>query len=238
MGTISPVRFQAALERWGLGDFVCAEAVSSGLFGQNVFVTSTQGEFVLRGVPHYAWQFPTERFFVEQMHEQTQTPVPHPYLLEPSTDIFGWAFAVMPRMVGISVLDETVASQLTPKDRRIVDSPLEGVQITKVLRPRGVVAAGDEVMRLDDLELETRLNTLTGELEKAQYLEGLLGDMGLGDVVRLDSPDESVPSGVRPNIIATMKGEAGAGDGVIWVVTHMDIVVLKPWLRSSLVRRW
>jgi hygromycin-B 7''-O-kinase len=117
LGTISPAQFQAALERLGLGNFVRAEAVSFGLFGQNVFVTSTRGTFVLRGVPHYAWQFPTERFFVERMHEQTQVPVPYPYLLEPSADIFGWAFAVMPRMVGVSVLGETVASQLTTKGR-------------------------------------------------------------------------------------------------------------------------
>jgi hygromycin-B 7''-O-kinase len=117
LGAISPVQFHAALERLGLGDFICAEPVSSGLFGQNVFVTSAQGEFVLRGAPHYAWQFPTERFFVERMHEQTQAPVPYPYLLESSADIFEWGFAVMPRMVGISVLDETVASQLTTKDR-------------------------------------------------------------------------------------------------------------------------
>jgi hygromycin-B 7''-O-kinase len=55
LGAISPAQFRAALERLGLGDFVRAEAVPFGLFGQNVFVGSTQGEFVLRGVPHYAW---------------------------------------------------------------------------------------------------------------------------------------------------------------------------------------
>jgi aminoglycoside phosphotransferase (APT) family kinase protein len=117
LGAISPGQFQAALEQFGLGNFVCAEAVSSGLFGQNVFVTSTQGEFVLRGVPHYPWQFPTERFFVERMHERTQVPVPYPYLLEPATDIFGWSFAIMPRLAGVSVMDEKVAVGLTAKDR-------------------------------------------------------------------------------------------------------------------------
>lgn len=117
LGAISPDQFQAALERFGLGDFVCAEPVSSGLFGQNVFVTSSQGEFVLRGVPHYAWQFPTERFFVERMHERTQVPVPYPYLLEPAADIFGWSFAIMPRMAGVSVMDEKVAAGLVTKDR-------------------------------------------------------------------------------------------------------------------------
>jgi aminoglycoside phosphotransferase (APT) family kinase protein len=117
LGSVSPGQFQAALERFGLGNFVCAEAVSSGLFGQNVFVTSTQGEFVLRGVPHYPWQFPTERFFVERMHERTQVPVPYPYLLEPATDIFGWSFAIMPRLAGVSVMDEKVVVGLAAKDR-------------------------------------------------------------------------------------------------------------------------
>jgi len=117
LGTISPDQFQAALEWLGLGDFVCAEPVSSGLFGQNVFVTSSQGEFVLRGVPHYPWQFPTERFFVERMHERTQVPVPYPYLLEPATDIFGWSFAIMPRLAGVSMMDEAVAAGLTDADK-------------------------------------------------------------------------------------------------------------------------
>jgi aminoglycoside phosphotransferase (APT) family kinase protein len=117
LGAISPGQFQAALEQFGLGNFVCAEPVSSGLFGQNVFVTSTKGEFVLRGVPHYPWQFPTERFFVERMHERTQVPVPYPYLLEPATDIFGWSFAIMPKLVGVSVMDEAVAAELTDADK-------------------------------------------------------------------------------------------------------------------------
>ena len=117
LGAISPAQFQAALKRFDLGDFVCAESVSSGLFGQNVFVTSSRGEFVLRGVPHYAWQFPTERFFVERMHERTRVPVPYPYLLEPATDIFGWSFAIMPKLAGISVMDEAVAAGLATKDR-------------------------------------------------------------------------------------------------------------------------
>ena len=120
LGAISPEQFQAALERLGVGDFVCAEHVSSGLFGQNVFVTSTQGEFVLRGAPHYPWQFPTEQFFVKRIHERTQVPVPYPYLLEPSTDIFGWSFAIMSRMTGVSVLDETVASRLEAKGKLVI----------------------------------------------------------------------------------------------------------------------
>ncbi len=117
LGHISPDQFQAALTRLHLGDFVRAEPVPSGLFGQNVFLTSTQGEFVLRGVPHYPWQFPTEQFFVHRLHEQTQVPVPYPYLLDPASDIFGWSFVIMPRLPGLHLQDKNVVSELSLPDR-------------------------------------------------------------------------------------------------------------------------
>jgi len=117
LGQISPEQFQMALDRLHLGDFVHAAPVPFGLFGQNVFLTSTKGEFVLRGAPHYVWQFPTEQFFVERLHQQTHTPVPYPYLLELSTDIFGWSFVIMPRMTGLQLQDKSIVSQLTVADR-------------------------------------------------------------------------------------------------------------------------
>ncbi len=80
---IGDEQFQAALERLGLGEFVRAAPVAGGLFGQNVFVTSTTGEYVLRGAPHYDWQFPAERFFARLLHEHTSAPAPWPYLIEP-----------------------------------------------------------------------------------------------------------------------------------------------------------
>jgi hygromycin-B 7''-O-kinase len=117
LGSISPEQFQMALDRMGLGTLVSVERVPFGLFGQNVFLTSTKGQFVLRGAPHYVWQFPTERFFTEQLHQKTRTPVPCPYLLEPSTGIFGWSFAIMPRLPGLHLQDERVLSRLTLDDR-------------------------------------------------------------------------------------------------------------------------
>ena len=63
LGALTPQQFQAALTRSGLGTFVSATPVAQGLFGQNVFVQSTQGDYVLRGVPHYPWQFPLARAF-------------------------------------------------------------------------------------------------------------------------------------------------------------------------------
>jgi hygromycin-B 7''-O-kinase len=102
LGSIDDGQFRSALERFGLGEFVRAEPVAGGLFGQNVFVASTTGEYVLRGAPHYDWQLPAERFFARLLHERTRAPVPWPYLLDPGDDIFGWSYAVMPRMPGCS----------------------------------------------------------------------------------------------------------------------------------------
>ena len=117
LGQISAEQFQAALAQFDLGDFVKAEPIPFGLFGQNVFVTSTKGEFVLRGVPHYPWQFPTEQFFVNELHAHTHVPVPYPYQLQLSTDIFGWSFVIMPRMPGMQLQNKEAVSQLTLNDR-------------------------------------------------------------------------------------------------------------------------
>lgn len=120
LGRIFPVQFQAALDRFGLGRFVRAAPITAGLFGQNVFVTSTTGEYVLRGCPHYPWQFPAERFFAHQLHQHTRAPAPWPYLIDPAEDIFGWSYALMPRMPGVQLSDAAVIAGLTREDRRAI----------------------------------------------------------------------------------------------------------------------
>ena len=58
--------------------------------------------------------------------------------------------------------------ELTPKHRRVIDAPLDGVQIIDVVKPSGAVQAGTIIMQLDDVELTTRLATLQGEKKQAQ----------------------------------------------------------------------
>jgi hygromycin-B 7''-O-kinase len=120
LGVLSSTQFRAALDRFDLGDFLSAEPIRFGLFGQNVFLTSTKGEYVLRGVPHYPWQFPKERFFTRLLHERTTVPVPWPYLLDPRDDIFGWSYVLMPRMPGLQLIDPEVRGRLSAVDRRAV----------------------------------------------------------------------------------------------------------------------
>src|SRR5262245_30035801 len=129
LGTISDEQLQSALDYSNLGTFLHAEPIPFGLFGQNLFVTSSGGEFVLRGVPHYDWQFPTEKYFIEQLHSNTNVPVPYPYLLNPSAEIFGWPFVIMPRMAGLQLADAQVTARLTMDERRGVAQALAAMLI-------------------------------------------------------------------------------------------------------------
>jgi aminoglycoside phosphotransferase (APT) family kinase protein len=117
LGAITDAQFQAALSHFELGEFVRAAPIPFGLFGQNVFLTSTAGEFVLRGCPHLPWQFPSERYFARALHERTAAPAPWPYLVDESPTIFGWSYALMPRMPGVNAADPAIRVRLTKDDR-------------------------------------------------------------------------------------------------------------------------
>lgn len=61
-----------------------------------------------------------------------------------------------------------------------------------------------------------------GEIEKAGALEHWLRQQGIGDIVHYDAPDPRVPSGIRPNMVATIEGaQPGAP---IWIMSHLDVV--------------
>jgi hypothetical protein len=100
LGAISDEQLQAGLDRFDLGKLVAAAAAQGGLFGQNLMVTSTKGEWVLRGSAGLDQQLRPEQFFTNLLHEGTDVPVPWPYLIERKKDIFGWSFALMPRLRG------------------------------------------------------------------------------------------------------------------------------------------
>ena len=117
LGVLSHDQFQAALDRFDLGGLVRVEPVPFGNFGQNVFLTSARGRYVLRGARFYPWQFPRERFFTQLLHERTSAPVPWPYLVDSSDDIFGWSYVIMPRMPGLQLVDPDVRGTLSADDR-------------------------------------------------------------------------------------------------------------------------
>jgi succinyl-diaminopimelate desuccinylase len=60
-----------------------------------------------------------------------------------------------------------------------------------------------------------------GESERAKYLVGLLRELGFKTVEMIESVDQRVPSGKRPNIVVRVKGTSNRN---LWVVTHLDTV--------------
>lgn len=100
VGVLTHDQLQAALARFGLGELLGAEPAPSGLFGQNVMLRASTGEYVLRGAPWPVWQLPQERCIAEIIHTRTTVPAPWPYLIDERPDIFGWPFAIMPRLAG------------------------------------------------------------------------------------------------------------------------------------------
>ena len=123
------MQFSAAAARLGLGDFIAAEPIRTGLFGQNVFLTTSEGEFVFRGAPHWyggrrddRYQFAKEALFIRLVHEGTGAPAPWPPRYDPTSDIFGWPYLVMPRMPGTCFNERSIRKALAaarpPRGRR------------------------------------------------------------------------------------------------------------------------
>ena len=63
------------------------------------------------------------------------------------------------------------------------------------------------------------VNGGVGEGEKADFLMTRL--KGFDSITRLDVPDETDPTVLRPNIVAVKRGKK---NGTVWVVAHMDVV--------------
>jgi len=124
LGAISDEQIDVAARRLNVGRFVRAAPTRSGLFGQNLFLTTTEGDFVLRGAPHWVngapndqWQFTKDMFFARLLHEQTDVPVPWPQLYDAASDIFGWPYVIVPRLPGISLDDRTLRKTLSLDDQ-------------------------------------------------------------------------------------------------------------------------
>lgn len=80
--------------------------------------------FVLRGAPLDPVQFPGERWFMQHLHDQTQVRVPWPYLLDQSTDLFGWSYVIMPRLPGLSLASQEVKQRLAKSERQKIAGAL------------------------------------------------------------------------------------------------------------------
>lgn len=72
-----------------------------------------------------------------------------------------------------------------------------------------------------------------GELDKANFLLEVLREYGFDKVEVVNAPDPRAKGGVRPNILAYIKGEV---NDKLWVLTHLDVVPpgdLSAWTKSK-----
>lgn len=91
--------------------------------------------------------------------------------------------------------------------------------------------AATDAQRDELIELQRRMvaipalgpeNGGEGEKEKAEFLEGYMKGIGLGEVRWYNAPDDRVPCGFRPNLVSVIPGRDTSK--TLWVISHMDIV--------------
>jgi aminoglycoside phosphotransferase (APT) family kinase protein len=119
LGVLTHAQLQSALDRFDLGELLSAEAAPGGLFGQNVMLETARGRYVLRGNPH-AGQLERERYVAELIKERTTVAVPWPYLVDEDEALFGWPFAIMPRLPGVQLADGDARKSLSRQDKAAI----------------------------------------------------------------------------------------------------------------------
>lgn len=100
LGTLTGAQLQAALDRFDLGELEYAEPIRQGVSGQNVWLRTTRGEWVLRANPWHRAQLETERFFAGLIRERTRLDAPWPYRVATDEEALGFGYAIMPRLRG------------------------------------------------------------------------------------------------------------------------------------------
>lgn len=102
LGVIEPDQLREAAEAFDLGEVIDAEPATEGLFGQNLFLTTTEGRYVLRGNPHGHVQLMKERHVARFIESRSSLPAPWPYEVCDDPTLFGWTYAIMPMLPGTS----------------------------------------------------------------------------------------------------------------------------------------
>jgi hypothetical protein len=101
LGAIPLDRFQRAADRFDLGP-VADVAALGGAHGNNVGLTAGSRAWVLRAAvgPVTVDTLRRERFFAQTIVEQSRMAASQPYLIDESSGIFGWPYALMARLPG------------------------------------------------------------------------------------------------------------------------------------------
>lgn len=100
LGEVTNSQLQLMLDKYDLGKLLTSSKTEHGAMGQTLFVTSTKGNFVLKGNPLYQGQLVEEKFFIDNIDKRTNVKVPKLYIIDDSDDIFGWNYAIIQRLEG------------------------------------------------------------------------------------------------------------------------------------------
>lgn len=149
LGRLTGAQLQAAVDRFDLGRLIGSASIPGGQFGQNVHLTTDSGARILRGCPHFDWKFPKERFFARQIATRSRIRAPWPYLIEPSREIFGWSYALMPCLPGLQLSDPAIRARVTPGEETSIAQAL-GAGLTR-LHELTWAHAGAYALREDDV---------------------------------------------------------------------------------------
>ncbi|WMT39661.1 hypothetical protein RE628_19965 [Paenibacillus sp. D2_2] len=117
VGVLTNNQVQEMLDRYNLGKLISIQETSKGVGKQTMFVSSTAGEFVLKGNPLYEGQFVEEKFYIENLSELTNLPLSLPYIVDQQNDIFGWTYAIMPRLSGVHFNDQDLKEQMNLEEK-------------------------------------------------------------------------------------------------------------------------
>jgi hygromycin-B 7''-O-kinase len=129
LGVIDAEQLQTVADEFDLGTVLGAEPATEGLFGQNIFLETTEGEFVFRGHPHGHVQLMKERRVAELINERSSLPVPWPYEVSDDTELFGWTYAVMPRLPGTN---GTTLSESSDDDGKVALARAHGEGLARL----------------------------------------------------------------------------------------------------------
>ncbi|MGE7919133.1 phosphotransferase family protein [Viridibacillus sp. NPDC093762] len=118
LGDITNEQLQQMLNQHNFGKLISSKKTDNGAMGQTMFVHSSKGEFVLKGNPLFPGQFEEEQFFVDNISKCIDVPVPTPYFIGTTNSLFGWSYAMMPRLKGKHLNDIEVADNLMSEDKK------------------------------------------------------------------------------------------------------------------------
>ncbi|MFS0780583.1 phosphotransferase family protein [Bacillus sp. 1P06AnD] len=116
LGDIKDGQIQNMLDQYGYGNLISFRKTSQGAMEQTLHIESSRGSFILKGNPLYPGQLAEEKFFIDQIAKRTNIPVPTPYIIDETKNIFEWSYSIMPCLPGSHLDSARIQESICGKD--------------------------------------------------------------------------------------------------------------------------